>query len=269
MIARILFVWCLAGTLLAACGGQEADPAWVLVAADEFDGPAGTSPDPAFWGFDLGGNGFGNGESQYYTDRPSNAALDGDGNLVITARREPFGGRAYTSARLTSRGKQELTHGRVEARLRLPRGQGLWPAFWLLGATVGQEGWPSCGEIDIMEERGQQPSLVFGSLHGPGYAGGAALVGEMKASGDSFADGMHLYAVEWEPGLVRWSVDGAVYHEARATRLPGGARWVFDDHPFFINLNLSVGGHFGGEPDASTDFPQELRADYVRVYARP
>jgi beta-glucanase (GH16 family) len=256
----------LAGTLLVAgCGGQEGHPPWLLVDGDEFEGPAGASPDPGFWSFDLGGSGFGNGESQYYTDRPDNAALDGAGQLVITARREVMGNRQYTSARLTSRGKHEWTYGRVEAALQLPAGKGLWPAFWLLGSNFRQDGWPACGEIDVMESRGQQPEVVFGSLHGPGYSGGGALMGQL--AGQDFDAGMHRYAVEWEPGVVRWSVDDRVYHEVRATRLPGGGRWVFD-HPFFVVLNLSVGGHFGGEPDDSTVFPQTLRADWVRVYTR-
>jgi beta-glucanase (GH16 family) len=260
--------WLAAAPLLIACG-QEGGTSWVLVAADEFDGPAGGRPDPTFWSFEVGGSGFGNGESQYYTDLASNAALDGQGHLEIVARREPMGNRAYTSARLTTRGKHEMVHGRVEAGLQLPVGQGLWPAFWLLGANVGRVGWPSCGEIDVMECRGAEPSVVLGSLHGPGYSGGDAVMGERwAATGTSFGDDMHRYAVEWEPGIVRWSVDGAVYHEVRATRLPSGADWVFDDHPFFINLNLAVGGHFGGEPDASTVFPQVLRADYVRIYRR-
>jgi beta-glucanase (GH16 family) len=263
----IVLPWLAAAPLLVACG-QEGGPSWVLVAADEFDGPQGSSPDPAFWSFDLGGSGFGNGESQYYTDRPANAALDGEGHLVITALREAMGGRQYTSARLTTRGKHELTYGRVEGALRLPEGKGMWPAFWLLGANYNRVGWPDCGEIDVMENRGDQPGVVLGSLHGPGYSGGNAVMGEMRAAGGSFADGMHRFAVEWQPGLVRWSADDTIYHEVRATRLPGGADWVFDDHPFFIILDLAVGGHFGGEPDASTSFPQALRADYLRIYAR-
>jgi beta-glucanase (GH16 family) len=187
---------------------------------------------------------------------------------VITARHESFGNRLYTSARITSRGKRELTYGRVEARLQLPRGRGMWPAFWLLGASFAQEGWPACGEIDIMESRGAQPALIFGSLHGPGYSGGDALVGQARAAADTFADGMHDYAIEWAPGLVSWFVDGTLYHQVKSTRLPNAARWVFDDHPFFMILNLAVGGHFGGEPDATTLFPQALRAEYVRVFTR-
>jgi beta-glucanase (GH16 family) len=264
MRRAITWLVCLAG-----CGGGAETPPWVLVAADEFEGPAGSSPDPSFWSFDVGGSGFGNGESQFYTDRPSNAAVDGNGNLVITARREVMGNRAYTSARLTTRGKHDLTFGRVEALLQLPVGKGMWPAFWLLGANYRQAGWPNCGEIDVMENRGEQPEVVLGSLHGPGYSGGNAMMGLARAAADrTFVDGNHLYAIEWQPGLVRWSVDGAVYHEVRASRLPSGSRWVFDDHPFFINLNLAVGGHFGGEPDGTTVFPQELRAAYIRIYAR-
>jgi len=257
--------------LLAGLSGCGADPApgLVLVAADEADAPEGAPPDPAFWSAQVGGGGFGNDESQYYTARPDNAAHDGAGNLVITARLERYGGRAYTSARLTTQGRHELTYGRVEARLQLPVGQGLWPAFWLLGANVGQVGWPTCGEIDVMESRGAEPAVAYGSLHGPGYSGGDALSAAFRAPPDtSLADGMHVYAVDWQPGEVRWSVDGTVYQTARATRLRSGMSWVFDGHPFFVLLDLAVGGRYGGEPDATTPFPQRLVIDYVRLYRR-
>jgi beta-glucanase (GH16 family) len=260
---------CIGGVAPSLAGCGSAEPPWILVAADEFDGPAGAPPDTVHWGYDLGGGGFGNGESQYYTSRPENVALDGNGNLVITARSETFGNRQYTSARIHTRGKHEIIHGKVEARLQLPTGKGMWPAFWLLGANFGEVGWPSCGEIDVMESRGASPGVVYGSLHGPGYSGGDAIVGQQRlAGGQSFSEGMHDYAVEWEPGRMRWSVDGTVYHEVRATRLPTEDRWVFEDHRFFVILNLAVGGHFGGEPDATTVFPQELRAESVRIYSR-
>jgi beta-glucanase (GH16 family) len=259
----------LLGLLLAGCQGSPSAPPLVLVAADEGDGPAGAPPDPTFWSFQVGGGGFGNEESQFYTSRPDNAALDGAGHLVITARREDYGGRAYTSARLTTDGKHALTYGRVEARLQLPVGQGLWPAFWLLGANVVQVGWPSCGEIDVMESRGAHPAVAYGSLHGPGYSGGDALSAAFRApAGTTLADDLHVYAVDWEPGQVSWSVDGVVYQTARASRLHDGMSWVFDGHPFFVLLDLAVGGNYGGEPDATTVFPQRLLVDYVRLYTR-
>jgi beta-glucanase (GH16 family) len=253
---------CLAG-VLAACGAAAPTPPLVLTAADEFDGPAGAPPDPAFWSFEVGGGGFGNDQLEFNTDRRANAALDGAGHLAITARREDYQGRAYTSARLSTRA--QLAHGRAEARLTLPHGQGLWPAFWLLGADVAQVGWPACGEIDVMESRGAQPDLVYGSLHGPGYAAGDALSNVFRA-GASLATAMHVYAAEWDRDEIRWSVDGVVYGRAQASRLRRGQRWVLDGRDFHVLLNLAVGGRYGGPPDDSTRFPHTLLVDYVRLY---
>jgi beta-glucanase (GH16 family) len=261
--------------VVPACGGdQERDLPWTEVWADEFDGAAGTAPDPTRWSHEIGGHGWGNQELQLYTDRPENAALDGAGHLVITARREDRDGRAFTSARLTTKGKFQQRYGRFEARLRLPVGKGMWPAFWMLGSGTGDgsaggnAGWPERGEIDIVEGRGAQPWRVSGAVHGPGYSGGNALVGGYEAPGraDLTAD-FHRFAVEWEPGEVRFFVDDQQYHSVRATRLPASGRWVFD-HDFFLILNLAVGGNFGGPPDGTTVFPQTLIADWVRVYRR-
>jgi beta-glucanase (GH16 family) len=259
----------LALAALAGCGSGDAAVSWTLVAADEFNGAQGAPPDPAFWSFDVGGGGFGNGESEYYTSRPDNITQDGAGNLVITARLEDYMGRKYTSARINTRGKHEITYGRMEARMQLPVGKGMWPAFWMLGANLGQVGWPGCGEIDVMESRGAQPALAYGSLHGPGYSGGNALSAVFTApAGTTLADGMHVYGIEWNPGEIRFSVDGAVYETQRAGRLGAGKQWVFDGHAFFALLNLAVGGRYGGEPDATTPFPQSLVVDYVRFYSR-
>jgi beta-glucanase (GH16 family) len=250
--------------LVLGCGGETAAP-WRLVWSDELDGPAGP-PDASHWGFELGGDGWGNGELQFYT--ADNAALDGAGHLVITARRETMGARAFTSARLTTRGKLEQRYGRFEARLRLPAGKGLWPAFWLLGADVGGTGWPGCGEIDVVEGRGAQPWRVSSALHGPGYSGGDALIAAYETPDRApLSDDFHRYAVEWTPDELRFFVDDRLYHGQRASRLPAGARWVFD-HPFFLIVDLAVGGSFGGPPDDGTLFPATLIADYVRVYTR-
>jgi beta-glucanase (GH16 family) len=250
--------------LVAGCGAPPAP--WHLVWSDEFDGPAGAPPDPASWSFELGGDGWGNQELQLYTS--ANAALDGSGHLVITARRESAGARAFTSARLTTRGKRTQRYGRFEARLRLPAGKGLWPAFWLLGDDASAAGWPACGEIDVVEGRGAVPWRVSSALHGPGFSGGDALIAAYESPAHRpLTDDLHDYAVEWEPDQLRFFVDGALYHQERATRLPTGARWVFD-HPFFVILDLAVGGTFGGPPDSATPFPAELVADHVRVYAR-
>jgi beta-glucanase (GH16 family) len=254
--------------LSAGCGGGGDPPPWQLVWSDELEGPAGAAPDPARWSRELGGSGWGNQELQFYTDRPENAALDGAGRLAITARQESWGGRAFTSARLTTRGQLEQAYGRFEARLQLPSGKGLWPAFWLLGSDCGRVGWPACGEIDVMESRGAQPWRVSSAAHGPGYSAGSALIEAFEIPGRaSLAADFHVYAVEWEPDELRFSVDGTTYHTVRASRLPAGGRWVFD-HPFFVILNLAVGGTFGGPPDATTAFPQTLWVDHVRVYRR-
>lgn len=245
-----------------------------LVWADEFNGVAGAIPDAAKWDYDIGtgANGWGNNELQYYTDRPQNAALDGQGNLVITALKESFTGpngvtRQYTSARLVTRGKFTTTYGRIEARLKVPFGQGIWPAFWLLGENITTVGWPSCGEIDVMENIGREPATVHGSLHGPGYSGGNPLTGVVTLpNGQRFTDDFHTFAVEWEPRTIRFFVDDQLYQTRRASELNANQRWVFD-HPFYLLLNLAVGGNWPGNPDATTTFPQVLTVDYVRVYS--
>jgi beta-glucanase (GH16 family) len=241
---------------------------WKLVFVDEFEGAAGSLPDAAKWVFETGGGGFGNNELQYYTARPENAALDGQGKLILTARAEPYMGSHYTSARLKTAGKFEHTYGRYEARLRIPKGQGIWPAFWLLGADIGKNTWPACGEIDIMENIGKEPTLVHGTLHGPGYSGGNGIGKSAELPAKlAFSDDFHEFAVEWEDKSVRWYVDGALYQTRTPSDLPSGAKWVYD-HPFFILLNLAVGGQWPGSPDATTTFPQTLTVDYVRVYDR-
>ncbi|MDB4989198.1 MAG: glycoside hydrolase family 16 [Myxococcaceae bacterium] len=250
----------------APAGTQRAG--WTLVFDDEFDGPSGMSPDPARWAFETGGDGFGNAELEFYTTRPQNASLDGQGKLVITARAETYQENGYTSARLKTAGKFEHTYGRYEARLRIPKGQGMWPAFWMLGADIATNAWPSCGEIDIMENIGKEPTLVHGTLHGPGYSGGNGIgMPDMLANKAAFADDFHTFAVEWEENVVRWYVDDMLYQTRTPSDLPKGAKWVYD-HPFFILLNLAVGGQWPGKPDGSTTFPQTLTVDYVRVYDR-
>uniref|UniRef100_A0A832MNX6 Glycoside hydrolase family 16 protein n=1 Tax=Eiseniibacteriota bacterium TaxID=2212470 RepID=A0A832MNX6_UNCEI len=240
-------------------------PLRTIVWQDEFDGPAGQRPDSTKWGYDLGGSGWGNAQLEYDTDRPDNVALDGQGHLVITARREDYLGRAYTSARINTLGRFARTHGRFEARVRLPVGQGIWPAFWLLGGDFATVGWPECGEIDIMEYRGQEPRVVHGSVHGPGYSGGSAITRRFDLPVGTFDGDFHVFAVDWAPERITWLVDGIAYHTVTPANLPAGARWVFE-RPFFIILNVAVGGNFVGPPDASTVFPQRMTVDYVRVY---
>lgn len=248
---------------------------WSLVWQDEFTGPAGAPPDGAKWVADTGGHGWGNEERQFYTTRADNVALDGEGHLVITARAEPpasgyrcwYGGCGFTSARLKTKDRFAQAYGRFEARIRIPRGQGLWPAFWMLGADIGTVGWPPCGEIDVMENIGREPGVVHGTLHGPGYSGANGISGADTLPRGAFADDFHVFAVEWQPQDVRWFVDGRLYSRTTPADLPGGARWVFD-HPFFLLLNVAVGGRWPGDPDSRTTFPQAMVVDYVRVYRK-
>jgi beta-glucanase (GH16 family) len=249
---------------LSGCSEDEPPQEYGLLWQDEFEGPAGEFPDPQKWRFDLG-TGWGNAQLEYDTDRPANVSLDGEGHLAIIARREEFQGQPYTSGRIKTKGLFERSGGRFEARIKLPVGQGIWPAFWLLGADIDEVGWPRCGEIDIMEYRGQEPRILHGSLHGPGYAGNTALTSTHVLAQGGFQLGFHVFAVEWAGDAITWLVDGYAYQTVTPADLPPGAHWVFD-HPFFILLNVAVGGHWVGAPDASTEFPQAMLVDWVRVY---
>ncbi len=236
------------------------EPPWLLVWSDEFDGETIDSDN---WTYDIGGSGWGNGEAQYYTDRPENARIE-EGQLVIEAREEPYIGKLFTSARLKTEGLQTWTYGRIEARIQIPTGQGIWPAFWMLGEDITTKGWPGCGEIDVMENIGSEPQRVHGTVHGPGYSGGSGVGNSYRhPEGAAFADDFHVYAIEWEPEEIRWYVDDAHYGTVTAEDVPG--EWVYD-HPFFIILNVAVGGRWPGYPDDTTEFPQQMRVDYVRVY---
>src|SRR5215207_4990926 len=254
-----------------------AQTTWTLAWSDEFNGPAGSAVDGTKWVAEVGNgsNGWGNHQREYNTNATKNASMDGAGNLVITAHRETLGKKyrcwygecQYTSARLKTQGKFQQAYGRFEARIKLPYGQGIWPAFWMLGDNIQSAGWPGCGEIDIMENIGREPSLVHGTLHGPGASGANGVGGSHARARGAFADDFHVFAVEWEPAAIRFFVDGTLYQTRTPADLPPGA-WVFDK-PFFLILNLAVGGDWPGPPDASTVFPQELTVDYVRVFERP
>ncbi|MDX6510757.1 MAG: hypothetical protein QOE36_261 [Gaiellaceae bacterium] len=239
-----------------------------LVWGEEFDGPAGSPVDRSVWTHELGdgtehGNpGWGNDELQRYTDLVDNSALDGSGNLAITARLTPGG---FTSARLVTKDKVHVRYGRIEARAAVPRGAGLWPAIWALGASIDEASWPRCGEIDVMEHVGREPRRVYGTLHGPGYSRDECFGGTHDLDRD-VAEDFHAFAVDWEPGHIAWTVDDTVYHEARPADLAPHP-WVFDQ-PVFLILNLAVGGSFGGAVDDATAFPQDFLVDYVRVFER-
>jgi len=258
--------------LAVACGSGSGTPAapapttptpvaptaW----SDEFDGPAGAAPDGARWTYDLGGGGWGNQELEIYTNLSENVRLDGDGHLVIRVLSTPTG---ITSARLKTQGRFSAQYGKVEARIKLPFGQGIWPAFWMLGTDITTVGWPACGEIDIMENIGREPSTNHGTVHGPGYSGGKGISATyVLPAGQTFAQDFHVFAIQWAPQTITFSVDGNTYATVTRASLPAGTAWVFDK-PFFLLLNVAVGGTFPGNPDATTKYPQEMIVDYVRV----
>jgi beta-glucanase (GH16 family) len=245
---------------------------WKLVWQDEFSGPKGSPVDRTKWSAEVGGSGWGNRELEYYTDRTINA-FQSEGMLNITALKERFTGkdgvtREYTSARLSTRNTFTSTYGRFEARIKLPRGQGIWPAFWMLGADISKVGWPRCGEIDIMENIGKEPSIIHGTIHGPGYSGAHGITSSYSLKRDElFADSFHTFAVEWEPEVIRFYCDKLHYKTMTRADLPERAKWVCD-HPFFLLMNVAVGGTWPGHPDATTSFPQVMLVDYVRVYQK-
>jgi beta-glucanase (GH16 family) len=271
-------------TLLIGCGGPPGEnhwepPAdnWQLVWSDEFDDAEGSAPDPSKWGSVVWGYNCSE-EKQFYTDRRENSYLDGSGHLVIEAREEQYEHRSYTSARLRTQGLMEKQYGAFEARIQLPSGKGIWPAFWLLGDGIQVEDWPFTGEIDVVELAGSRPGRILGSLHGPDHCGGGGSelcpggplteAFELPA-GQGFDQGFHVFRVEWLEGGVRWLVDGKPYYvrEKRDHEVLG-IRWVYD-HPFFIIINVAVGGLFDGDPGLATTFPQRMLVDYVRVFDLP
>jgi uncharacterized protein (TIGR03437 family) len=247
--------------------------------SDEFNGKAGTPPDPAKWNYDLGrGNppGWGNSELETYTNSTQNAFQDGNGNLIIRAIRDSSGN--YTSARLqtgapgasTQTADGHWQYGRILARIKLPYLKGTWPAFWTLGENIGTVGWPACGELDVMENFGANRNNLGvnnGTAHGPGYSGGQGITKTYTLPyGEKVTDDFHVYGIEWSQDSIQWSVDGVVFHKVTPASLPAGTKWVFNA-PFFILLNQAVGGTAAGNPDANSPFPpQDMLVDYVRVY---
>jgi beta-glucanase (GH16 family) len=251
----------------------KAPKGYTLVWSDEFNGKNGSLPDAAKWTYDIGGSGWGNRELEYYTNRAENARIE-HGKLVITARAEPYSGPGgakfnYTSARLKTQGLFAQAYGRFEARLKIPAGQGIWPAFWMLGENIDADGWPKCGEIDIMENIGKEPGTNHSSLHGPSSTKPTSDLTQTITlpAGRKLADGFHVYALEWEPGIVRFYLDANLFATFTDAQWPSGGTWVFD-HKFFIILNVAVGGDWPGAPDPTTVFPQRMLIDYVRVYQR-
>jgi len=232
-----------------------------LVMQDEFDTDG--APNSTIWKYDIGTgtNGWGNNELQFYTDRVDNVKVE-NGVLLITAKEESYEGSAYTSARLLTKGLFAQAYGRFEARIRLPYGQGIWPAFWLLGAD-DEDIWPNIGEIDVMEYRGQKPTEILGSIHGPGYSGGEAISKSYILENDRFDTGFHVFGIEWAPEYINFYVDDVLYNQITPADVTG--EWVFDQ-PFYILMNVAIGGSFVGSPNSETTFPQTMLVDYVRVY---
>jgi beta-glucanase (GH16 family) len=260
----------LAVFILGACTMQTPEPTpaawnrpgWNIVWHDEFDGP---QLDRTSWTFDRGGSGWGNQELQAYTDLPQNVRVE-NGMLVIEAREEPelVGARNHSSARIKTQGLHSWQYGRIEARIKLPYGQGIWPAFWMLGDNM--RGWPASGEIDILEFIGREPDRIYATVHAPGYSGGDGVGSHLLVPAESLRNDFHVYAVEWEENEIRWYFDDQQYFKLTPADVPD--EWIFD-HPFFIILNLAVGGRWPGYPDETTVFPQFLYVDHVRVYQKP
>lgn len=244
-----------------------------LVWEDNFD--VDGAPDASKWTFEIGDGtaqgipGWGNNELQYYTDRPENVSVE-NGVLKITARQESFEGSGYTSARLITKGLFQQKYGRFEARVKLPTGQGLWPAFWLLGDDSNGDIWPQIGEIDVMEYLGDEPTQIFGTIHGPQYSGGESISKEYVLEGDRFDTGFHIFGIEWTPNFINFYVDDKLYQTLTPADVDeetnGEGEWVFNDREFYMILNMAVGGNLPGPPNADTMFPQTMYVDYVRVY---
>jgi len=248
---------------------------WVQVWSDEFDGPAGSPVDTTRWNYDIGDGcpgvcGWGNNEKEYYRSDTASIQQNGQGQLQIVARVAPaglscyYGSCRYTSAKITTRGKVSVNHGRVEARIKLAAGQGLWPAFWMLGSNIGTVGWPTCGELDIMENHGSDVTSMSSAVHGPGYSGNTPLVHVNHFASGGVTD-FHVYAVEWDVESIRFFVDSNQHYSVARSSVGRYGDWVFDQY-FYAILNLAVGGHFDGDPQSDAIFPATMLVDYVRVY---
>jgi beta-glucanase (GH16 family) len=282
-----LFLWCLLG--MTACSSADTlqpthtpspsqtpvptdiispGPQWTLVWADEFDLPDGSPLNPEYWNYSIGtgNNGWGNNEWQFYTDRIENAFIE-DGKLVVQAIEEQYQGAEYTSARVNTMGKADFTFGRFEARAKLPNTQGIWPAIWMMPTLSKYGDWPLSGEIDIVEMIGRDPALVHGTIH-YGNPKGDQTDSYFLPTLETFDQDFHVFALEWEPGEFRWYVDGEMYHKTTQwyTSDPDAPQGAPFDQSFYWILNVAVGGNWPGYPDESSEFPQRMMVDYIRVY---
>jgi len=250
---------------------------WTQVWSDEFDGASGTPVDPAKWNYELGdgcgtGNcGWGNNEKEYYTSSADNVSLNGQGQLAIVAKPAPagltcyYGACKYTSAKITTRGKMGAAPGRVEARIKLSSGQGLWPAFWMLGTGFPGVKWPECGELDIMENKGSGPSGSSSAIHGPGYFGNTPFAHSNVVTQGTLSSDYHVYAVEWDKSHATFYVDGFAHYTVSQGEILAFGPSILDQG-FFVILNLAVGGNFDGDPKSDAIFPATMLVDYVRVF---
>ncbi|MDI1317850.1 glycoside hydrolase family 16 protein [Flavobacterium sp.] len=263
IIKNIFIVCCILS--IVSCSTDEKQTVTTknrLVMQDEFD-TAG-APSSAIWNYNIGtgSNGWGNNELQYYTDRPENIKVE-NGMLKITAIKESFMGSGYTSARIFTKGKVEQKYGRIEARIKLPWGKGIWPAFWMLGNDSDVVDWPQTGEIDIMEYLGNNPTTILGTVHGPGYFGGSSISKSYSLTNSRFDTDFHIFGIEWGENYINFYVDDVLYNQITPDKVPG--EWVFNK-PFYIILNMAVGGNLPGSPNNETVFPQSMLVDYIRIY---
>jgi beta-glucanase (GH16 family) len=255
--------------LILARPAYPGDKAWELVWSDEFDGK---SLDYSKWEIEVNAFGGGNQELQIYTDRKENVRVE-DGHLILEARKDNFGisgtVREYSSGRIRSKHRGDWKYGKFEVRARLPAGRGVWPAIWMLPTDEIYGTWASSGEIDIMEFKGQEPNVVLGTLHyGKPWPDNKHSGAQKKLAKGNFTDDFHTFAVEWEEGVIRWSVDGEIYQTQKEWTSAGGEFPAPFDRRFYMILNLAIGGHFVGNPDASTPFPRKFLVDFVRIYQR-
>jgi len=231
-----------------------------LVWSDEF---SGKTIDPLVWNYDIGGSGWGNNELEYYTNSSKNAFVT-NGYLVIEARKETYKTNNYTSARLLSKDKKSFTYGRIDFRAKLPKGQGIWPALWMLGSNISTKSWPACGEIDIMELLGHEPQKTYGTIHW-GAAGGPSthIGGNYSLNSQTFSDSFHVFSLLWETNKLSFLIDNIPFFSADKSQVNGDYPF---DKPFFFIMNVAVGGNWPGNPDTTTIFPQRMIVDYVRVF---
>lgn len=240
--------------------GATSYPGMTLAWSDEFTANYINTNN---WSYDIGGSGWGNNELEYYTNSNKNAYTTG-GYLVIEARKETMGTNNYTSARMISKDKKTFTYGRIDFRAKLPKGQGVWPALWMLGNNIGTTPWPACGEIDIMELLGHEPQKTYGTIHWGAAGGGSTHIGgNYSLSSLTFNDKFHLFSLKWEADKMTFLIDDVPFFTANKSQVNGNYPF---DKPFFFIMNVAVGGNWPGNPDATTVFPQRMIVDYVRVF---